>query len=125
MGRAKPCKQCHTDRHLRWKTDDETIWWIACEGCGAIGDRGVTQRAAGEAWNAAQVDEKAEKFKEFFGIVEGQLPPVGLPQALYTASELHLWPDNVTSVGTDQAMMIWKIVNDLMGTKKFPDNLKM
>jgi len=50
-GKAVPCKWCKTDRHLKWKTYNEDIWWIACEGCGHGSDPKPTMAEAGEEWN--------------------------------------------------------------------------
>lgn len=47
-----------------------------------------------------------------------------LDQAVYTVSELNLWPDYVHSVSTEQAIMCWKIV-EKMRIAEFPKDLTL
>jgi hypothetical protein len=52
---------------------------------------------------------------------------MALGRALYAVSELGLWPDSVDSVGVDQAVMCWRIIEQLRKTEtgEFPDELAM
>jgi hypothetical protein len=47
-----------------------------------------------------------------------------LAEILYSFSENDLWLDYVDSVGKDQAILCWRIVEKLR-TAKLPDELKM
>lgn len=47
-----------------------------------------------------------------------------LAEALHSASELRLWPDNVDSVSPEQAMTCWQLVERLR-TERLPDYLRM
>jgi hypothetical protein len=53
------------------------------------------------------------------------LDPMALGRALYAVSELGLWPDSVDSVGVDQAVMCWRIIERLRATAEFPEELAM
>ena len=47
-----------------------------------------------------------------------------ITQALYTCSELGLWPDHVNSVSVEQALACWAIV-ERMRAVRFPDELRI
>lgn len=47
-----------------------------------------------------------------------------LYDAVFTISELSLWPDYVHSVSTEQAIMCWKIVEKMRITE-FPKDLTL
>lgn len=47
-----------------------------------------------------------------------------LSEALYTISELRLWPDQVDTVSCEQALLCWKIIEKLR-TAEFPDSLRI
>jgi hypothetical protein len=47
-----------------------------------------------------------------------------LRDAVYTMSELHLWPDSVDSLSVDQVMMCWHLV-EVVRKRSFPDELRM
>ncbi len=68
-------------------------------------------------------DEHRERLKEFLFTREPYQSP-DLNEALYAISELGLWPDSVSSVSVEQAVMCWQIVQKLM-VADFPDELKM
>lgn len=48
----------------------------------------------------------------------------GLGEALYTLSETVAWPDDVSSVSEEQAILCWKLVERLR-REAFPDHLRM
>jgi len=59
-----------------------------------------------------------------------RLPPSGealngLGELLYTMNELGMWPDCVDSVGVDQAIQCWKVVEAVIRRGGVPENLKM
>jgi hypothetical protein len=56
---------------------------------------------------------------------QGEIDPTALTRALYAVSELGLWPDSVDSVGVDQAVMCWRIIERLRATGEFPEDLRM
>jgi hypothetical protein len=47
-----------------------------------------------------------------------------LAEALYTLSECGLWPDNIDSISTEQAIMCWMVIEKLR-VSDFPENLWM
>lgn len=66
---------------------------------------------------------KKQGMRDFIAMPEPAL--VGkLPEAVYTMSELHLWPDDVDSVSAKQAITCWKLIEKLR-TSEFPDSLRM
>jgi hypothetical protein len=68
-------------------------------------------------------DERREQVADFFNISDPDL--VGeLGEALYSMSELGMWPDSIDSVSVTQAMLCWKVV-EKMRRETFPDALKM
>lgn len=68
-------------------------------------------------------DEHREQATSFFEMADPNL--VGdISEALYTMSELGMWPDSIDSVSVAQAMLCWKVV-EKMRREAFPDALKM
>ena len=69
-----------------------------------------------------EYEEHQEQTLDFFSMEDPEL--VGtLGEALYTMSELSLWPDGV-SVSEEQVIMCWKVV-EKMRREQFPDGLVM
>jgi hypothetical protein len=75
-----------------------------------IGDR-VPQRGA------RQRDEQHQQAPE--------VVPIALGRALYAASELGLWPDDVNDVSADQAVMCWRLIERIRASGEFPEGLRM
>lgn len=70
-------------------------------------------------------DEKREDMREFVGSDHPVLNHApDLNEALYTMSELGLWPDSVDSVSEAQAVLCWRLIERLT-SDRLPDNLKM
>ena len=51
MGKASPCRNCRTDKHLCFKHYGEESYWVCCDKCGRHGPAKPSRRDAGEAWN--------------------------------------------------------------------------
>ena len=64
--------------------------------------------------------------KQVISFFDGVNPPIipDLNKAIYTLSELRLWPDDVDAISKDQVLMCWKVV-EILKAKRFPENLKM
>lgn len=69
-------------------------------------------------------DEHREKLIEWAYGGERPAAHASLSSALYSLSELGVWPDSVDSVSTDQALLCWRVVEKLRH-EKFPQSLKM
>lgn len=71
-------------------------------------------------------EEKSKRMMDFIG---DHLPPLGptpgLSAALYTMSELGLWPDDVDSVSEKQALTIYRVVLAVALADGFPEELRM
>lgn len=63
-----------------------------------------------------------EKFIDGAPEVPGDRSNLG--SALYSMSELGLWPDEVDSVSVEQACLIWKLVQQV-AANGFPKELRM
>jgi hypothetical protein len=72
-------------------------------------------------------DVKRDKILEFVEQTpEPHVNSGALSEALYSMSEMGLWPDEVDSVSHDQAIRIYKLVTAIMkNNNKFPDDLRM
>ncbi len=70
-------------------------------------------------------DLKASKMRLFAARSSGiRLSGNDLSEALYTMSELSLWPDDVDSVSEAQALACWRLVETLRH-EQLPEELKM
>lgn len=70
-------------------------------------------------------DEKASKLRLFLaGNPTPRWSGNELAEALYSISELSMWPDSIDSVSEEQALMCWQLVERLR-TQKLPDELRM
>jgi hypothetical protein len=70
-------------------------------------------------------EEKASQFRLFTaGVPTPRWAGNELAEALYSASELRLWPDAVDSVSEEQALMCWRLIERLR-VARLPDELRM
>ena len=71
------------------------------------------------------MDDKRKKLNQFIDRgpeVSGDQS--ALDAALYSMSELGLWPDAVDSVSTQQACLIWRLIQQI-ALEGFPKELRM
>lgn len=72
-------------------------------------------------------EEKRGRMEKWIGEAPAApvIHPKVLSSALYTTSELYIWPDQVDSMSPEQAIMAWRIVERLKKDGIFPSELVM
>jgi inhibitor of KinA sporulation pathway (predicted exonuclease) len=70
-------------------------------------------------------EQHRNKLREFIGKASPGISHRALDDALYAASELGLWPDDVDSVSEIQAITCWRLIERLRSEQEFPDDLRM
>jgi hypothetical protein len=66
-----------------------------------------------------------EQLREFIGTDPPILNNIAdLSEALYSISELGMWPDAVDSVSPEQAILCWRLIERL-SSDRLPDELRM
>jgi len=62
MNKALPCRQCKSDKALRFRQDSDLgVYWINCERCGQVGPISSLRSVAGDKWNEQQCEKPTEQ----------------------------------------------------------------
>ena len=69
------------------------------------------------------IDVRGELFEEL-SVYHIDTDYMDIEEALYTMSELNMWPDGVDSVSPEQALLCWKLV-EYLTMNRFPEKYRM